>query len=99
MLVIFCVLLATACGYLLLVESKQIHHQHYTVEKFIDPHFVNGHEGIVQLFEWKYEDVANECEIFLGPKKFGGVQVRILLNFIAVLLSFHELFFQDLTTK
>lgn len=70
----FGVLLATACCCLLLVESK--HHHHDRVGKFIDPHFVNGHEGIVQLFEWRYEDIANECEIFLGPKKFGGVQVR-----------------------
>ncbi|CAO1348163.1 unnamed protein product [Diamesa hyperborea] len=69
----FGVLLATACCCLLLVESK--HHHHDTAEKFIDPHFVNGHEGIVQLFEWRYEDIANECEIFLGPKKFGGVQI------------------------
>lgn len=42
---------------------------------FIDPHFDNGHNGIVQLFEWKWLDIANECETFLGPRKFGGVQV------------------------
>lgn len=75
------VLLVTSCCFVLLVESKHIQQQHHnTVETFIDPHFVNGHEGIVQLFEWKYEDIANECEIFLGPKRFGGVQVRFLLN-------------------
>ena len=76
----FSVILAITCSCLILVESKGIHHQyHDTVEKFINPHFVNGHEGIVQLFEWKYVDIANECEIFLGPKKFGGVQVSFLL--------------------
>lgn len=81
MFVLFRVLLLTSCCCLLLIESKEIHNQHhYTEEKFLDPHFVNGHEGIVQLFEWKYKDIADECEIFLGPKKFGGVQVRFLLN-------------------
>lgn len=48
---------------------------HAFERNFIDPHFLPGHNGIVQLFEWKWLDVANECENFLGPKKFGGVQV------------------------
>ncbi|CAO1327181.1 unnamed protein product [Diamesa serratosioi] len=70
------VLILTSCCSVLLVESKKNQQQYrHTVEKFIDPHFVNGHEGIVQLFEWKYEDIANECETFLGPKRFGGVQI------------------------
>jgi hypothetical protein len=29
----------------------------------------------VQLFEWKWLDVAKECEEFLGPRKFAGVQI------------------------
>ncbi|WP_246225620.1 starch-binding protein [Vibrio agarilyticus] len=29
----------------------------------------------VHLFEWKWEDVAKECETFLGPKGFSAVQV------------------------
>jgi alpha-amylase len=29
----------------------------------------------VNLFEWTWTDVARECETFLGPKGFGGVQV------------------------
>lgn len=29
----------------------------------------------VQLFEWSWADVANECEVFLGPKGYKGVQV------------------------
>ncbi|XP_026735020.1 alpha-amylase 2-like isoform X2 [Trichoplusia ni] len=29
---------------------------------------------IVQLFEWKWLDIAEECERFLGPKGYGGVQ-------------------------
>lgn len=42
---------------------------------FIDPHFAVGHEGIVHLFEWKWLDIAAECESFLGPSGFGGVQI------------------------
>lgn len=42
---------------------------------FINPHFAKGHGGIVQLFEWKWSDIANECETFLDPKGFGGVQI------------------------
>lgn len=40
-----------------------------------DPHFIGNRQGIVHLFEWKWKDIAEECEEFLGPKGFGGVQV------------------------
>ena len=40
-----------------------------------EPHYVRGHNGIVHLFEWKWPDIAKECENFLGPLGFGGVQV------------------------
>lgn len=40
-----------------------------------DPHFVPGHSTIVHLFEWKWDDIAKECEQFLGPMGYGGVQV------------------------
>jgi alpha-amylase len=40
-----------------------------------DPNFIGKRSGIVHLFEWKWSDIANECEQFLGPKGFGGVQV------------------------
>lgn len=39
-----------------------------------DPHFMNNRQGIVHLFEWKWLDIAKECEDFLGPKGYGGVQ-------------------------
>ncbi len=29
----------------------------------------------IQLFEWKWKDIATECEQLLGPKGFGAVQV------------------------
>ncbi|GGB13029.1 starch-binding protein [Agarivorans gilvus] len=31
--------------------------------------------AFVHLFEWKWEDVAQECETFLGPKGFAAVQI------------------------
>lgn len=42
---------------------------------FRNPHFGEGREAIVQLFEWKWSDIALECENFLAVKGFGGVQV------------------------
>ncbi|XP_077291632.1 alpha-amylase A-like [Arctopsyche grandis] len=40
-----------------------------------NPHFVGNRTTIVHLFEWKWNDIALECENFLGPRGFGGVQV------------------------
>ncbi|KAK2575071.1 hypothetical protein KPH14_008807 [Odynerus spinipes] len=40
-----------------------------------DPHYVKGHDTMVHLFEWKWNDIAKECESFLGPMGYGGVQV------------------------
>lgn len=39
-----------------------------------DSHFIGNRQGIVHLFEWKWLDIAQECEDFLGPKGYGGVQ-------------------------
>uniref|UniRef100_A0A1S4JJB8 Alpha-amylase n=1 Tax=Culex quinquefasciatus TaxID=7176 RepID=A0A1S4JJB8_CULQU len=39
------------------------------------PYFIPGRTGIVHLFEWKFEDIALECERVLGPAGYGGVQV------------------------
>ncbi|XP_055383847.1 alpha-amylase 4N-like [Condylostylus longicornis] len=38
-------------------------------------HFVDNRTAIVHLFEWKWEDIAKECENYLGPNGFGGVQL------------------------
>ncbi|CAG9836395.1 unnamed protein product [Diabrotica balteata] len=38
-------------------------------------HFVEGRNTIVHLFEWHWDAIASECENFLGPKGFAGVQV------------------------
>ncbi|GAV05343.1 hypothetical protein RvY_15491 [Ramazzottius varieornatus] len=40
-----------------------------------DPQDSPGRSVFVHLFEWKWTDIAAECERFLGPKGFGGVQV------------------------
>ena len=40
-----------------------------------DPNYAKGHSGIIHLFEWDWPTIADECEIFLGPKKVGGVQI------------------------
>ncbi|KAH8372746.1 hypothetical protein KR009_004293, partial [Drosophila setifemur] len=37
--------------------------------------YAAGRSGMVHLFEWKWDDIAAECENFLGPKGFAGVQV------------------------
>ena len=39
-----------------------------------------GHQDVVgtafvQLFEWRWTDIAHECEAFLGPKGFEAVQI------------------------
>ena len=34
-----------------------------------------GRSVIVQMFEWRFDDLAEECERFLGPVGFGGIQV------------------------
>lgn len=40
-----------------------------------NPNYQPGRTGMVHLFEWKWKDVALECERFLGPRGFAGVQV------------------------
>ncbi|CAM9096789.1 unnamed protein product [Ectocarpus fasciculatus] len=35
----------------------------------------DNHGASVQLFEWSWDDVAAECETFLGPKGYKAVQV------------------------
>jgi alpha-amylase len=35
----------------------------------------DGKQVMVHLFEWKWTDIAAECERYLGPNNFCGVQV------------------------
>jgi len=40
-----------------------------------DPNMWDDRTTIVHLFEWKWTDIADECERFLQYKGYGGVQV------------------------
>ncbi|XP_056379383.1 pancreatic alpha-amylase-like isoform X1 [Hyla sarda] len=40
-----------------------------------NPNVACGRTSIVHLFEWRWEDIAEECERYLGPNGFGGVQI------------------------
>ncbi|KAH3712444.1 alpha-amylase-like [Dreissena polymorpha] len=42
---------------------------------YSDPHCAAGRDTIVHLFEWKWTDIKAECERFLGPMGYCGVQV------------------------
>ncbi|XP_049873298.1 alpha-amylase 1-like [Pectinophora gossypiella] len=42
---------------------------------YTNPHYAAGRSTMVHLFEWKWDDIADECERWLGPKGFGGIQV------------------------
>lgn len=43
-----------------------------------DPHTKHGRTSIVHLFEWRWQDIAAECERYLAPNGYGGVQVQFL---------------------
>ncbi|XP_054738190.1 alpha-amylase 2-like isoform X2 [Anastrepha obliqua] len=58
----FCVLLILAAA------------SHRVTAQF-SPNYASGRTTMVHLFEWKWDDIATECENFLGPKGYGGVQV------------------------
>ncbi|XP_057336494.1 alpha-amylase A-like [Microplitis mediator] len=47
----------------------------YVVEGQKNPHYKDDRDTMVHLFEWKFQDIADECERFLGPMGYGGVQV------------------------
>ncbi|XP_064461112.1 alpha-amylase-like [Ornithodoros turicata] len=40
-----------------------------------DPHFFANRTVIVELFEWTWSDIGQECVEFLGPHGYGAVQV------------------------
>lgn len=42
--------------------------QHHT-------HQLPDRSAFIHLFEWKWNDIADECERFLAPNGYGGVQV------------------------
>lgn len=40
-----------------------------------NPNFDDNRTVIAALFQWKFTDIAIECEQYLGPLYYGGVQV------------------------
>ncbi|KAJ8392594.1 hypothetical protein AAFF_G00074720 [Aldrovandia affinis] len=38
-------------------------------------HTKHGRTSIVHLFEWRWADIAQECERYLAPNGYGGVQI------------------------
>ncbi|XP_009581490.1 PREDICTED: pancreatic alpha-amylase-like, partial [Fulmarus glacialis] len=40
-----------------------------------NPNTLSGRTSIVHLFEWRWADIALECERCLAPNGFGGVQI------------------------
>ncbi|XP_033100290.1 alpha-amylase 4N-like [Anneissia japonica] len=55
-----------------------------TVSAQWDTNMAYGRQVMVHLFEWKWSDIASECENFLGPNGFGGVQISPPYNHINV---------------
>lgn len=45
------------------------------VNGYHSPNYAPGRSIIVHLFEWKWNDIANECETFLAPNGYAGVQL------------------------
>ncbi|CAB0028879.1 unnamed protein product [Trichogramma brassicae] len=58
--------------------------QCYDSQAYKNPHFEGNRTTIVHLFEWKWKDIATECERFLGPMGFGGVQVSPITENIII---------------
>ncbi len=46
------------------------------VNGYHNPHWVTGRSVIVHLFEWKWTDIANECENFLAPNGYAGNEIK-----------------------
>lgn len=40
-----------------------------------NPNTKPGKTSIVHLFEWRWADIASECERYLAPNGYAGVQV------------------------
>uniref|UniRef100_A0A8C6UJ36 Alpha-amylase n=1 Tax=Neogobius melanostomus TaxID=47308 RepID=A0A8C6UJ36_9GOBI len=49
-----------------------------------DPQLKHGRTAIVHLFEWRWADITAECERFLGPNGYGGVQISPLNEHIII---------------
>ncbi|XP_049852580.1 alpha-amylase 1-like [Schistocerca gregaria] len=52
-----------------------------------EPNVVDGRSAMVHLFEWKWVDIASECENFLSARGYGGVQVSPPNEYMAITSS------------
>lgn len=59
-----------------------------------EPQFVDNRTTIVHLFEWTWPEIARECEEFLGPQGYGGVQVSPFLRYRNQSHNYHMLEFR-----
>lgn len=54
-----------------------------------DANFANDRFGIVHLFEWHWDTIADECETVFQDYKIGGVQVSAfrstILTFVVLI--------------
>ncbi|KAK7482695.1 hypothetical protein BaRGS_00026104, partial [Batillaria attramentaria] len=48
---------------------------HVAEAAFHEPNCAPGRSAITHLFEWRWDDIARECETFLGPYGYCGVQI------------------------
>lgn len=65
------------------------------VISYKNPYYEENKSVMVHLFEWKWNDIADECERFLGPKGFGGVQVynlriKIYFTFFVIYITYNH---------
>ncbi|XP_057664203.1 alpha-amylase-like [Diorhabda carinulata] len=67
---ILVVLIMTLNVYVVFIQIISIN---YALGQF-DPHFTGNKNVIVNLFEWKWSDIAKECENFLQYNGYGAVQ-------------------------
>ena len=65
--------------FLLVIILQVVQHINAS-DEYKDPQYVNGRTTMVHLFEWKFKDIALECERFLGPLGYAAVQVRLKTN-------------------
>lgn len=59
----------------LFIALLTIHFQGSSSSPYSDPHFTGNRSVIVHLMQWKFTDIAAECERFLGPYGYGGIQL------------------------
>ena len=55
-------------SWMLVVAGVQASLQDNNTRGYTDPPCQGDRHVIVHLFEWPWDDIADECESFLGPK-------------------------------